>query len=108
MGLQVPVSAPEDQSIVLPVFVKLFSFVKAGFSMARTEAEQDAFFIELFDRCDDAHEELESLDGMVVVPFDAFQLLVNLKQDLVVWSPSKTQPRRNPRAGPERHERPTL
>jgi hypothetical protein len=105
-GYQIPVSAPSDHPMALPVFVEIFSFIKEAFAAARTEREQDQFFATLFERCDTAHDLLESIDGTdVPVSFDSFQLLVQLRLDLVVWSPGAIEPRRNPQAG---HNRPTF
>jgi hypothetical protein len=100
-GYQVPVSAPHDHPVVLPIFVELFRFIKSAFPAAQTDVEQDRFFVELFERCDKAQDQLDCIDeiGDVIISIDAYKCLLQLRQDLLVWCPGRLEPRRSPKAG---------
>lgn len=94
-GYDVKVNAPEDDPLLLPVFVEVFSFVKCSFGTARSEEEVDQFFHELYERCEGALERLYAIeqDDGAEVPMGAHQCLIQIQQDLLVWTPGSDEPR---------------
>lgn len=94
-GYDVKVNAPEDDPLLLPVFVEVFSFVKSSFGAARSEEGVDQFFHELYQRCEGALDRLYDIeqDHGTEVPMGAHQCLIQIQQDLLVWTPGSDEPR---------------
>ncbi|HSO00810.1 MAG TPA: hypothetical protein VLS89_21110 [Candidatus Nanopelagicales bacterium] len=94
-GYDIPVNAPENDPLLLPIFVEVFSFIKSSFGAARRDGEIDQFFLELHERCEDALYRLYELEQEreFPVPLGAHQCLIQIQKDLLVWIPQSYEPR---------------
>jgi hypothetical protein len=101
-GYQHPVLAPEEDPVLLPVFVEVFSFIKSAFPDAQTEEQQKQFLVELSELCQDALDRLDDIHdkGETIVPQDAHVCLLQVRKDLVVWRPGADEPLRSPHREP--------
>jgi hypothetical protein len=98
-GYAVKVNAPEVHPQLLNIFVDVFSFIKSAFAHAKTGTSQDAFFAALRERCEAARDRLDDIDqpdGGFEVPMGAYQCLIQVERDLLVWAPGDEAPRTPP------------
>lgn len=96
------IQCPEDAAALLPIFVRIFSYIREAFPGARDRAERERVLLRIAELCREAEQEVDELtlaDATLDVSA-AYYCLLHIWDRLRVWAQELDAPQQHPQAQP--------